>query len=94
LLTKKDEFPEFEPDHVKKEERENQKKINENEKSENEKTHNHEFEQHENDFKTTNTFEVDQNNQQQSSTPEKDLNVPPTDPATDIANKQGRNFNH
>ncbi|MET0785390.1 MAG: hypothetical protein ABWX61_02495 [Paenisporosarcina sp.] len=77
-MEEKEKFPEFEPDHVKKEERKNQIKINENEKHENEKTNNHEFEQHENDLKTTNAFEVDQNQ----------LN----DPANDIANKQGRNF--
>ena len=88
-LTKEDKFPEFEPDHVKKEERENYKKINENEKHENEKTHNHELEKHENDLKTTQSFEKDQNNQQQSAKKEADLN----DPITDIANKQGRNFN-
>jgi hypothetical protein len=74
LMTNKEKYPEFEPDQVKKEEQEGQKKANENEERENDVRRNHDLEQRENDANSTQEFEEKQNNQQQSNESEKDLN--------------------
>lgn len=88
-MLNKENFPEFNPDQVKREEQQGNDTTHIQEQEKHENTQHNEQEQQGNDSSSTKQFEQDHNNQQEASEPEKEWNTP----ETDIANKQGRNFN-
>ena len=100
-MTKKDEFPEFEPEHQEIEKRQKQQEENEKEMKQNQKLHDNrrdqviknQQEEYQSEGGTNDWGEVnnekDLNNQSKENQNEQNLN----DLTNDIANKQGRNFN-